>query len=36
VTRLFAGLKKRKLIQQNGSTVVIPNREALMSMIQAN
>jgi CRP/FNR family transcriptional regulator len=33
VTRLFAGLKKRHLIQQNGSTVVVPNRMALEAMI---
>lgn len=35
VSRLFAGLKKQHLIQQNGSTLVIPNRVALESMIMA-
>jgi CRP/FNR family cyclic AMP-dependent transcriptional regulator len=35
VSRLFAGFKKQHLIQQNGSTLVIPNRVALESMIPA-
>lgn len=35
VSRLFAGFKKQHLIQQNGSTLVIPNRVALESMIMA-
>jgi CRP/FNR family transcriptional regulator, cyclic AMP receptor protein len=35
VSRLFAGFKKQRLIQQNGSTLVIPNRVALESMITA-
>src|ERR1700722_7524657 len=35
VSRLFAGFKKRRLIQQNGSTLVIPNRVALESLITA-
>lgn len=35
VTRLFAGFKKRHLIQQNGCTLVIPNRIALESLITA-
>jgi CRP/FNR family transcriptional regulator, cyclic AMP receptor protein len=33
VTRLFAGFKKQRLIQQNGCTLVIPNRVALESLI---
>jgi CRP/FNR family transcriptional regulator len=33
VSRLFAGFKKQRLIQQNGSTLVIPNRLALESLI---
>ena len=35
VSRLFAGFKKQQLIQQNGSTLVIPNRVALESLITA-
>jgi CRP/FNR family transcriptional regulator len=35
VSRLFAGFKKQRLIQQSGSTLVIPNRVALESMIPA-
>jgi CRP/FNR family cyclic AMP-dependent transcriptional regulator len=35
VSRLFAGFKKQHLIQQNGSTLVIPNRMALESLITA-
>jgi CRP/FNR family transcriptional regulator len=35
VTRLFAGLKKQHLIQQSGSTLVIPYRLALESLITA-
>jgi CRP/FNR family cyclic AMP-dependent transcriptional regulator len=35
VTRLFAGFKKQHLIQQNGSTLMIPNRVALESLITA-
>jgi CRP/FNR family cyclic AMP-dependent transcriptional regulator len=35
VSRLFAGFKKQRLIQQSGSTLVIPNRVALESMITA-
>lgn len=35
VTRLFAGFKKRRIIEQNGATVVIPNRVALESLISA-
>ncbi|MGA9392375.1 MAG: Crp/Fnr family transcriptional regulator [Candidatus Sulfotelmatobacter sp.] len=33
VSRLFAGFKKQHLIQQSGSTLVIPNRVALESLI---
>jgi CRP/FNR family cyclic AMP-dependent transcriptional regulator len=33
VSRLFAGFKKQNLIQQSGSTLVIPNRVALESLI---
>lgn len=33
VTRLFAGFKKQHLIQQNGATLVVPNRAALESLI---
>ena len=33
VTRLFADFKKRRLIQQNGCTLVIPDRVALKSLI---
>src|SRR5271170_3034668 len=35
VSRLFAGFKRQRLIQQNGSTLVIPNRVALESLITA-
>jgi CRP/FNR family transcriptional regulator len=35
VSRLFAGFKKQRLIQQNGATLVIPNRLALESLITA-
>lgn len=35
VTRLFAGFKKQRLIQQNGATLVVPNRVALESLITA-
>jgi len=35
VSRLFAGFKKQRLIQQTGSTIVIPNRVALESLITA-
>ena len=35
VSRLFAGFKKQRLIQQNGSTLVIPDRVALESLITA-
>jgi CRP/FNR family cyclic AMP-dependent transcriptional regulator len=35
VSRLFAGFKKQRLIQQIGSTLVIPNRVALESLIAA-
>jgi CRP/FNR family cyclic AMP-dependent transcriptional regulator len=35
VSRLFAGFKKQHLIQQTGSTLVIPNRVALESLITA-
>jgi CRP/FNR family cyclic AMP-dependent transcriptional regulator len=33
VSRLFAGFKKSRLIQQNGCTLVVPNRTALESLI---
>ncbi len=33
VSRLFAGFKKQRLIQQTGSTLVIPDRLALESLI---
>jgi CRP/FNR family transcriptional regulator, cyclic AMP receptor protein len=33
VSRLFAGFKKQRLIQQTGSTLVIPDRVALESLI---
>ena len=33
VSRLFAGFKKQNLIKQTGSTLVIPNRVALESLI---
>lgn len=35
VSRLFAGFKKQRLIQQTGSTLLIPNRVALESLITA-
>ena len=35
VSRLFAGFKRQRIIQQNGSTLVIPNRVALESLISA-
>jgi len=35
VSRLFAGFKKQRLIQQNGATLVIPNRFALEALITA-
>jgi CRP/FNR family transcriptional regulator, cyclic AMP receptor protein len=35
VSRLFAGFKKQRLIQQTGSTLVISNRDALASLITA-
>lgn len=35
VSRLFAGFKKQRLIQQNGCTLVIPSRLALESLITA-
>lgn len=35
VSRLFAGFKKQRLIQQIGATLVIPNRVALESLITA-
>jgi CRP/FNR family transcriptional regulator, cyclic AMP receptor protein len=35
VSRLFAGFKKQRLIQQIGSTLIIPNRVALESLITA-
>jgi CRP/FNR family cyclic AMP-dependent transcriptional regulator len=35
VSRLLAGFKKQHLIQQNGATLVIPNRVALESLITA-
>ncbi len=35
VSRLFAGFKKQRLIQQTGSTLVIPNRVALENLITA-
>src|ERR1700674_114783 len=35
VSRLFAGFKKQRLIQQNGCTLVIPKRVALESLITA-
>lgn len=35
VSRLFAGFKKQRLIQQNGCTLVIPSRIALESLITA-
>ncbi|MGA9543014.1 MAG: Crp/Fnr family transcriptional regulator [Candidatus Sulfotelmatobacter sp.] len=35
VSRLFAGFKRQHLIEQSGSTLVIPNRVALESLITA-
>jgi CRP/FNR family cyclic AMP-dependent transcriptional regulator len=35
VSRLFAGFKKQRLIQQSGSTLVIPSRMVLESLITA-
>ena len=35
VSRLFAGFKKQHLIEQSGSTLVIPNRVALESLVTA-
>jgi CRP/FNR family transcriptional regulator, cyclic AMP receptor protein len=35
VSRLFAGFKKQRIIQQSGATLVIPNRMALESLITA-
>ena len=35
VSRLLAGFKKQRIIQQSGSTLVIPNRMALESLITA-
>src|ERR1035438_378734 len=35
VSRLFAGFKKQRIIQQTGSTLVIPSRIALESLIPA-
>lgn len=35
VSRLLAGFKKQRLIQQTGSTIVIPDRVALESLITA-
>ncbi len=35
VSRLFAGFKKQRIIQQTGSTLVIPDRVALESLITA-
>ena len=35
VTRLFADFRKQRLIQQNRSTLVVPNRAALESLIRA-
>jgi len=35
VSRLIAGFKKQRLIQQNGATLVIPNRMALENLITA-
>ncbi|HMK30873.1 MAG TPA: Crp/Fnr family transcriptional regulator [Terriglobales bacterium] len=35
VTRVLGGFKRRHLIQQNGATLVIPNRHALESLISA-
>jgi CRP/FNR family transcriptional regulator, cyclic AMP receptor protein len=35
VTRLFAGFKKKHVIEQNGATLVVANRMALESLISA-
>jgi CRP/FNR family transcriptional regulator len=35
VSRLLAGFKKRRLIQQRGATLIFPNRVALKSLITA-
>jgi CRP/FNR family transcriptional regulator len=35
VTRLFAGFKKQRLVEQEGATLVVPNRMALESLITA-
>jgi len=35
VSRLFAGMKKQRIIQQTGSTLIIPSRLALESLISA-
>jgi CRP/FNR family transcriptional regulator, cyclic AMP receptor protein len=35
VSRLLAGFKKRRLIEQHGATLIIPNRVALESLITA-
>ncbi len=35
VSRLLAGFKKQRIIEQNGSTLVVPNRLALESLITA-
>lgn len=35
VTRLFAGFKKQHLLEQQGATLVVPNRVALESLITA-
>ncbi len=35
VTRLFAGFKKQKLIEQEGATLVVANRVGLESLITA-
>jgi CRP/FNR family transcriptional regulator len=35
VSRLLADFKKRRLIQQRGATLLIPNRLALESLITA-
>lgn len=35
VSRLIAGFKRQRLIQQNGATLVIPNRVALENLITA-
>jgi CRP-like cAMP-binding protein len=35
VSRLLAGFKKQRIIQQTGSTIMIPSRTALESLITA-